>query len=57
MTVDELAEEIESQIESIKYLRDHPEVAEHTVMHETVEYCRGALSMLLYLKAYIQHNG
>ena len=56
MTVDELLEEIDQQIESIEYLRDHPEVAERTIMRETPEYCRGALSMLLYLKTYIQHN-
>ena len=56
MTIDELLEEIERQIESIKYLREHPEVAEHTIMHETVEYCRGAMSMLNYLKTYIELN-
>lgn len=56
MTIDELLEEIEQQIESIEYLRDHPDFARHTIMHETPEYCRGALNMLLYLKTYIQHN-
>ena len=56
MTKDEILEEIDHQIESIKYLRNHPEVAEHTIMHETTEYCRGALSMLLYLKTYIERN-
>lgn len=56
MTVDELLEEIEQQIESIEYLRDHPELAKSTIMHETPEYCRGALNTLLYLKTYIQHN-
>jgi hypothetical protein len=56
MTVDELLGEINDQIESIEYLRDHPEFAKHTIMHETPEYCRGALNMLLYLKTYIQYN-
>lgn len=56
MTINELLEEIEFQIESIKYLRDHPEFAKSTIMHETPEYCRGALNMLLYLKTYIQRN-
>ena len=56
MTIDEMLEEIEQQIESIEYLRDHPEFAQSTIMHETPEYCRGALNMLLYLKTYIQHN-
>ncbi len=56
MTIDEMLEEIERQIEGIKYLRDHPEFAKSTIMHETPEYCRGALNMLDYLKTYIQHN-
>ena len=56
MTIDELLEEIEQQIESVKYLRDHPDFAKHTIMQETPEYCRGALNMLLYIKTYIQHN-
>ena len=56
MTIDEMLEEIEQQIENIEYLRSHPEVAKHTIMHETDEYCRGALNMLLYLKTYMKHN-
>jgi hypothetical protein len=56
MTTDEILEEIEQQIEGIEYLRSHPEVAKYTVMHETDEYCRGALSMLDYLKTYIALN-
>jgi hypothetical protein len=56
MTVDELLGEINDQIESIEYFRDHQEFAKHTIMHETPEYCRGALNMLLYLKTYIQYN-
>lgn len=56
MTVDELLEEIDQQIESIEYLRDHQDFAKHTIMHETPEYCRGALNMLLYIKTYIHHN-
>ena len=56
MSINELLEEIEKQIESIEYLRDHPEFAQTTIMHETPEYCRGALNMLLYLKTYIEHN-
>jgi hypothetical protein len=56
MTIDEILEEIERQKDSIQYLREHPEVAEYTIMHETVEYCRGAMSMLNYLKTYIELN-
>ena len=56
MTINELLEEIEQQIESIEYLRDHPEFAKHTIIHETDEYCRGALNMLDYLKTYIELN-
>ena len=56
MTTEEILEEIEQQIESIQYLRDHPEIAKHTILHETDEYCRGALSMLDYLKKYIELN-
>jgi hypothetical protein len=49
-----IKQEIERQIESIKYLQEHPEVAKKTIMHETDEYCRGALAMLDYLKTYIE---
>lgn len=56
MTINEISEEIKQQIESIEYLRNHPEIAKHTIMHETDEYCRGALNMLKYLKTYIEHN-
>lgn len=56
MTHEEIIKEIDEQIESIEYLRSHPEIAKHTIMHETDEYCRGALSMLSYLKTYIEHN-
>lgn len=56
MTIDEILDEIEEQKESIQYLREHPEVAKHTIMHETDEYCRGALNMLDYLKTYIELN-
>ncbi len=56
MTVEEIIDEIERQKDSIKYLREYPEIAEHTIMHETVEYCRGAMSMLNYLKTYIELN-
>lgn len=56
MTIDDILEEIEQQIESIEYLRDHPEFAKSTIMHETSEYCRGALNMLSYLKTFIQHE-
>lgn len=53
---DEIIAVIDNQIESIQYLRDHPEIAKNTIMHETDEYCRGALSMLDFLKTYIQLN-
>lgn len=53
MTIEEMLEEIERQIDSIQYLRDHPEVAKTTIMHETDEYCRGALNMLNYLHQFI----
>ena len=56
MTIDEIIEEIERQTESVQYLRNHPEIAKHTMMHETDEYCRGALNMLNYLKMYIELN-
>lgn len=52
--IEEIKKEIDQQIESIKYLQDHPEVAKNTIMHETGEYCRGALNMLSYLKRYIE---
>ncbi len=53
MTISEILEEIERQKDGIQYLRDHPEVAKHTIMHETDEYCRGALNMLNYLYEFI----
>lgn len=56
MTIEELLEEIEAQVSAMEYLRDNPEFAKSTIMHETPEYCRGALNMLDYLKTYIEHN-
>ena len=56
MTVDEVLKEIEEQIESMQYLRDHPDFAKTTMMHETDEYCRGALNILNYLKTYIEYH-
>ena len=56
MTIDEVLQLINQQIENIQYLRDHPEIAKHTIMHETDEYCRGALSMLDFLRTYININ-
>ena len=52
---EEIKQEIDKQIESITYLKEHQEVAMNTIMHETPEYCRGALNMLNYLKTYIEH--
>lgn len=52
---EEIKQEIDRQIDGIKYLQSHPEVAKNTIMHETDEYCRGALAMLNYLKTYIEH--
>jgi hypothetical protein len=54
MVVEEIICEIEQQIDNIKYLQEHPDVAIATIMHETPEYCRGALTMLNYLKTYIE---
>lgn len=53
---EEILKEIDEQIENIQYLKNHPEVAKHTIMHETDEYCRGALNMLNYLKQYIEYH-
>lgn len=49
MNIQDLIKEIQEQKESIKYLQDHPNIAKNTIMHETPEYCRGALAMLKYL--------
>ena len=54
MEVEEVISEIEQQISNIEYLQKHPNVAANTIMHETPEYCRGALAMLNYLKTYIE---
>lgn len=54
MTIAEVLKEIERQIDTMQWLREHPEVAQNTVMRETDEYCRGALSILKYLKTYIE---
>ena len=56
ITINEIIAEIDRQIESTKYLRDHQEIAKKTICQETPEFCRGALSMLDYLKWYIQLN-
>ncbi len=52
----DILKEIDRQIDGIQYLRDHPEIAKNTIMHETDEYCRGALNILNYLKTYIKEN-
>lgn len=54
--IEKINKEIDEQIESIKYLQNHPEIAKLTIMRETEEYCRGALSMLNYLKTFIKYN-
>ena len=56
MTIDDILQVIDNQIDSIQYLHDNPEIAKNTIMHETDEYCRGALSMLDFLKTYININ-
>lgn len=56
MEVEEIICEIDEQIDNIKYLKEHPEVAKDTIMRETPEYCRGALVMLNYLKTYIERK-
>ena len=56
MGVKEIICEIDEQIDNIKYLQIHPDVAATTIMRETPEYCRGALTMLNYLKTYIERN-
>jgi hypothetical protein len=53
---EEIICEIEQQINNIKYLKAHPDVAATTIMRETPEYCRGALEMLNYLKTYIERK-
>lgn len=53
---EEIKVEISEQIESIKYLQEHPNIAKHTVAQETPEYCRGALAMLNYLQMWIKYN-
>lgn len=52
---DVIIKEINKQIESTQYLRDHPEIAKQTILQETDEFCRGALNMLDYLKWYIEN--
>ena len=54
MTIAQVLKEIDRQINAMQWLREHPEFAKHTVMRETDEYCRGALSILKYLKTYIE---
>lgn len=56
MSIDDIKQEIQNQIESITHLQEHPEIAKHTIMHETDEYRRGALAMLNYLTAYIERK-
>lgn len=53
---EEIKAEISEQIENIIYLREHPDFAKNTIMHETPEYCRGALAMLDYLQTWIKYN-
>lgn len=55
MDVQEILQEINEQIDSMHYIKEHQEFFEkHSMMHETPEFVRGALSMLKYLKEYIE---
>lgn len=55
MDVQEILQEINEQIDSMHYIKEHQEFFEkHSMMHETSEYVRGALNMLEYLKQYIE---
>ena len=55
MVIEEMLCEIERQINNITHLQKHLDTIT-TIMHETPEYCRGALTMLKYLKTYIERN-
>lgn len=55
MAIEEMLCEIERQINNITHLQKHLDTIT-TIMHETPEYCRGALTMLKYLKTYIERN-
>lgn len=51
-----IKDEINSQIESMNYLKEHPEIALNTINQETQEYCRGAINILRYLQEWIKNN-
>lgn len=56
MNISAIKEEIAMQINSMTYLKEHPEIALNTINQETQEYCRGAINILKYLQEWIKNN-
>lgn len=56
LSVEDILNEISEQIENMKYLKEHPNIAQSTVFNETPEYIRGAINLLTYMKQFIENH-
>ena len=56
LSVEDILHEISEQIESMEYLKEHPNVAQSTIFCETPEYLRGAINLLTYMKQFIENH-
>ena len=44
------------EIDSMEYLKEHPNIAQSTMFRETPEYLRGAINLLIYMKQFIENH-
>lgn len=56
LSIEDILNEISEQIENMEYLKEHQNVAQSTIFHETPEYIRGAINLLTYMKQFIENH-
>lgn len=56
LSVEDVLNEIFEQIENMEYLKEHQDIAQSTMFHETPEYIRGAINLLTYMKQFIENH-
>lgn len=56
LSAEEILDEIKDQICNMQYLKEHPEIAQSTILHETDEYLRGAINLLTYIQKFIENH-
>jgi hypothetical protein len=56
LSIEEILLEIKDQISNMEYLKEHPQIAQSTILHETPEYLRGAINLLTYMEQFIENH-